>query len=153
MHNLPLFTKIRLFVPKRATKKTRECVKRNTLVGSKTQTLTKCQQEKQKKISRALEIRRLEQKAEFCTKLKKKMSPRRAKSVKLEFFFDVSSQWTYLAFSRIRSLARDSGASLIYRPFLVGGVFNEINKSVYERRKKHGSCEGKVLRKGVCTRF
>jgi 2-hydroxychromene-2-carboxylate isomerase len=53
----------------------------------------------------------------------------------LEFFFDCSSPWTYLAFHRIEDLARESGAELVWRPFLVGGVFNSVNPSVYEARK------------------
>lgn len=52
----------------------------------------------------------------------------------LEFFFDVSSPWTYLAFSRIEALAERTGATLIWRPILVGGVFNSVNRDVYENR-------------------
>ncbi|HYC55976.1 MAG TPA: 2-hydroxychromene-2-carboxylate isomerase [Candidatus Binatia bacterium] len=54
---------------------------------------------------------------------------------KLEFFYDCSSPWTYLAFTRIEEVAAASGAELIWRPFLVGGVFNTVNDSVYEQRK------------------
>ncbi len=53
---------------------------------------------------------------------------------RLEFFFDCSSPWTYLAFHRIEELATEGGADLIWRPFLVGGVFNTINPSVYQQR-------------------
>jgi 2-hydroxychromene-2-carboxylate isomerase len=53
----------------------------------------------------------------------------------LEFFFDCSSPWTYLAFHAIEDVARDTGAELVWRPFLVGGVFNSVNPSVYEARK------------------
>jgi 2-hydroxychromene-2-carboxylate isomerase len=54
---------------------------------------------------------------------------------KLEFFFDCSSPWTYLAFSKIEDLARRHSAELVWKPFLVGGVFNTVNPSVYENRK------------------
>ncbi|MGH7949018.1 MAG: 2-hydroxychromene-2-carboxylate isomerase [Candidatus Binataceae bacterium] len=54
----------------------------------------------------------------------------------LEFFYDCSSPWTYLAFTRIEEVAGSNGADLIWRPFLVGGVFNTVNPSVYEERKK-----------------
>lgn len=54
---------------------------------------------------------------------------------KLEFFFDVSSPWTYFAFDRIEDLAKETGAELIWKPFLVGGVFNKVNPSVYQRRE------------------
>ncbi|HKK18892.1 MAG TPA: 2-hydroxychromene-2-carboxylate isomerase [Opitutales bacterium] len=53
----------------------------------------------------------------------------------LEFFFDVSSPWTYLAFERIEGVAQRTGAELIWKPFLVGGVFNKVNPSVYQRRE------------------
>ncbi|HXZ00747.1 MAG TPA: 2-hydroxychromene-2-carboxylate isomerase [Stellaceae bacterium] len=52
----------------------------------------------------------------------------------IEFFFDCSSPWTYLAFTRIEPLAAEAGARLVWRPFLVGGVFNTINPSVYASR-------------------
>lgn len=53
---------------------------------------------------------------------------------RLEFFFDCSSPWTYLAFHRIQPLAEETGAELLWRPILVGGVFNAVNQSVYEQR-------------------
>ncbi|HTY56773.1 MAG TPA: 2-hydroxychromene-2-carboxylate isomerase [Candidatus Binataceae bacterium] len=53
---------------------------------------------------------------------------------KLEFFYDCSSPWTYLAFSRIEEVARRGSADLIWKPILVGGVFNTVNPSVYESR-------------------
>jgi 2-hydroxychromene-2-carboxylate isomerase len=54
----------------------------------------------------------------------------------LEFFFDCSSPWTYLAFDRIEALAAETGATLVWKPILVGGVFNAVNPSVYESRAK-----------------
>jgi len=53
---------------------------------------------------------------------------------KLEFFFDCSSPWTYLAFTRIHDVIARAGAEVIWRPILVGGVFNAVNKDVYDRR-------------------
>jgi len=55
---------------------------------------------------------------------------------KLEFFYDCSSPWTYLAFTKIEDLARRYDAALIWRPILVGGLFNTVNPSVYESRAK-----------------
>jgi len=52
----------------------------------------------------------------------------------LEFFYDCGSPWTYLAFHRIEDLAAEAGAELVWRPILVGGVFNAVNDSVYEQR-------------------
>jgi 2-hydroxychromene-2-carboxylate isomerase len=54
---------------------------------------------------------------------------------RLEFFFDCSSPWTYLAFHKIEEVAAGAGAELVWRPILVGGVFNSVNPSVYEQRR------------------
>ena len=53
---------------------------------------------------------------------------------KLEFFFDCSSPWTYLAFKEIENLCSRFNLQLVWRPILVGGIFNTINPSVYESR-------------------
>jgi 2-hydroxychromene-2-carboxylate isomerase len=53
---------------------------------------------------------------------------------RLEFFFDCSSPWTYLAFHRIEEVAREASAELVWRPILVGGVFNAVNPTVYAQR-------------------
>jgi 2-hydroxychromene-2-carboxylate isomerase len=52
----------------------------------------------------------------------------------LEFFFDCSSPWTYLAFHRIEEVARAGNAKLIWKPILVGGVFNAVNPGIYDAR-------------------
>ncbi len=52
----------------------------------------------------------------------------------LEFFFDCSSPWTYLAFSRVEGVVARAGAEITWKPILVGGVFNAVNASVYEQR-------------------
>ena len=53
---------------------------------------------------------------------------------KLEFFFDCSSPWTYLAFKEIENLSSRLNLELVWKPILVGGIFNTINPSVYESR-------------------
>ena len=53
---------------------------------------------------------------------------------RLEFFFDLSSPWTRLAFHNIQPILAETGASVTWRPFLVGGVFNAVNPSVYAGR-------------------
>jgi len=58
-----------------------------------------------------------------------------ATMAKLELFFDISSPWTYLAFHRTESLAAEVGADLVWKPFLVGGVFISVTPSVYQRRE------------------
>jgi 2-hydroxychromene-2-carboxylate isomerase len=57
----------------------------------------------------------------------------------LEFFFDLSSPWTRLAFHNIQPIVRETGASVVWRPFLVGGVFNAVNDSVYAGRENADS--------------
>ena len=54
--------------------------------------------------------------------------------VHVEFFYDLSSPWTYLAFNNIQPLLAETGAEVTWRPFLVGGVFNAVNPSVYQAR-------------------
>ena len=56
------------------------------------------------------------------------------KKGKLEFYFDCSSPWTYLAFKEIENLCSRLNLELIWKPILVGGIFNTINPSVYESR-------------------
>jgi 2-hydroxychromene-2-carboxylate isomerase len=41
----------------------------------------------------------------------------------VEFFFDFGSPTTYLAHTQLPRIARESGARLVYRPMLLGGVF------------------------------
>jgi 2-hydroxychromene-2-carboxylate isomerase len=53
----------------------------------------------------------------------------------IEFFFDCSSPWTYLAFTNIQPMAAEFGAEIVWRPILVGGIFNTINPSVYQSRE------------------
>lgn len=53
---------------------------------------------------------------------------------RLEFFFDCSSPWTYLAFTRVHDVAARTKTEIVWKPILVGGVFNAVNQDVYERR-------------------
>ena len=54
----------------------------------------------------------------------------------IEFFFDCSSPWTYLAFHNIQPLADELKEPIQWRPVLVGGIFNAVNPSVYAQRDK-----------------
>ncbi len=56
-------------------------------------------------------------------------------SRKLEYFFDCSSPWTYLSFRGILELRKNKEFEIIWKPILVGGIFNSTNPSVYESRK------------------
>jgi len=41
----------------------------------------------------------------------------------IDFFFDIGSPYSYLAFHRLPAMAADVGAQVRYRPFLLGAVF------------------------------
>ena len=68
---------------------------------------------------------------------------------KLEFFYDCSSPWTYLAFSQIEKVAQRHNADLIWRPILVGGVFNAVNPSVYEQRANPVKIKARYMKKDL----
>jgi 2-hydroxychromene-2-carboxylate isomerase len=52
----------------------------------------------------------------------------------VECFFDVSSPWTYFAYVSLLRIQDEIGVTIQWRPFLVGGVFNAVNPSVYNSR-------------------
>ena len=54
---------------------------------------------------------------------------------KIEYYLDCSSPWTYLSFRGILDLQRKKDFEIVWKPILVGGIFNSINPSVYESRK------------------
>ncbi len=54
---------------------------------------------------------------------------------RIEFFYDLSSPWTYLAFTNLTGVMERTGACTLLRPVLVGGVFNAVNQSVYAARE------------------
>jgi len=51
----------------------------------------------------------------------------------VEFYFDVGSPAAYLAWTQLPRIAREAGAEIEYRPFLLGGVFQATgNRSPME---------------------
>jgi 2-hydroxychromene-2-carboxylate isomerase len=56
-------------------------------------------------------------------------------TVRVEFFYDLSSPWTYLAFTNLWPMLERTGEQAVLRPILVGGVFNAVNQSVYAARE------------------
>ena len=56
-------------------------------------------------------------------------------SARVEFFFDLSSPWTYLAFTNLWPVLERAGEQAVLRPILVGGVFNAVNQGVYAARE------------------
>lgn len=57
-------------------------------------------------------------------------------AARVEFFFDLSSPWTCLAFHNLPGMLERTGATAVYRPILVGGVFNAVNPAVYAAREQ-----------------
>jgi 2-hydroxychromene-2-carboxylate isomerase len=53
---------------------------------------------------------------------------------RLDFYFDCSSPWTYLAFHAVQPLVAELRAEIAWKPILVGGVFNTVNRTVYDNR-------------------
>ena len=66
----------------------------------------------------------------------------------IEFFFDCSSPWTYLAFHNIQPLAKEFGAAISWRPILVGGIFNTVNPERLRPAREAGAAEGALHEKG-----
>ena len=58
---------------------------------------------------------------------------------RVEFFFDLSSPWTYLGFLNMQRLAARRAVDVRWRPILVGGVFNAVNPTVYAARENADS--------------
>ncbi|MBK8375349.1 MAG: 2-hydroxychromene-2-carboxylate isomerase [Sphingorhabdus sp.] len=55
---------------------------------------------------------------------------------RVEFFFDLSSPWTFLAFTNLWPMLERTGQTAVLRPVLVGGVFNAVNPGVYAAREQ-----------------
>ncbi len=57
-------------------------------------------------------------------------------TARVEFFFDLSSPWTCLAFHNLPGVLERTGVTAVYQPILVGGVFNAVNPAVYAAREQ-----------------
>ena len=68
---------------------------------------------------------------------------------RIEFFFDCSSPWTYLAFEQALRLFPPTVAELVWKPILVGGVFNTVNPSVYAAREQPVPAKAAYARKDL----
>ncbi len=67
----------------------------------------------------------------------------------IEFFFDCSSPWTWLAFHNIQPMIAELQVPVQWKPVLVGGIFNAVNPSVYEFREKGVPAKQAYLRKDL----
>jgi 2-hydroxychromene-2-carboxylate isomerase len=72
----------------------------------------------------------------------------------IEFFFDCSSPWSYLAFRNIQPLAKRDHIDIVWRPVLVGGIFNAVNQRMYASREDMNSPRNRYALKDVqdCAR-
>ena len=68
---------------------------------------------------------------------------------RLDFYFDCSSPWTYLAFHAVQPMAAELGAEIDWKPILVGGVFNTVNQTVYESRSKPNPLKASYMLKDL----
>ena len=48
----------------------------------------------------------------------------------IEIFWDVASPYTYLAITQLPAIAERTGAELVFRPFLLGGVFKATGNNM-----------------------
>lgn len=74
---------------------------------------------------------------------------------RVECFFDCSSPWTYLAFEYLQTRMAGLDVEIVWRPILVGGIFNTINPSVYQSRETPVPPKAAYMRKDLAdwTRF
>lgn len=72
----------------------------------------------------------------------------------IEFFFDCSSPWSYLAFRNIQAAAKKQNVEIAWRPVLVGGIFNAVNQRMYAGREDMDSPRNRYLLKDLqdCAR-
>lgn len=72
----------------------------------------------------------------------------------IEFFFDCSSPWTYLAFRGVQPMASSINTPIVWRPVLVGGIFNTVNKGIYTAREDMNSPKNRYVLKDLqdCAR-
>jgi 2-hydroxychromene-2-carboxylate isomerase len=67
----------------------------------------------------------------------------------IEFFFDCSSPWTWLAFHNLRKMSAELAVPVQWKPVLVGGIFNAVNPSVYEFRENGVPAKQAYLKKDL----
>jgi 2-hydroxychromene-2-carboxylate isomerase len=70
-------------------------------------------------------------------------------SHRIECFFDCSSPWTYLAFEYLQTRMAGLDVELVWRPILVGGIFNTVNPSVYQSRETPVPLKAAYMRKDL----
>ena len=67
----------------------------------------------------------------------------------IELFFDLTSPWTWLAVHNLVPMARRHEAEIVWRPILVGGLFNTVNPSVYAARENPVPVKARYMAKDL----
>ncbi len=70
-------------------------------------------------------------------------------SHRLEFFFDCSSPWTWLAFETVQRTLAELDVVIEWKPILVGGIFNTVNPSVYASREQPVPAKAAYMKKDL----
>jgi 2-hydroxychromene-2-carboxylate isomerase len=68
---------------------------------------------------------------------------------RVEFFYDLSSPWTFMAFNAIGPVLAETGTGMTLRPMLVGGVFNAVNPGLYATRSNSDTPKARATAKWV----
>ena len=53
----------------------------------------------------------------------------------VDFFFDYSCPWTYLAYTRFKETATRTGARIVWRPILLDDLFEQVNPALKADRR------------------
>ncbi|QJC57097.1 2-hydroxychromene-2-carboxylate isomerase [Polaromonas vacuolata] len=67
----------------------------------------------------------------------------------IEFYFDCSSPWTFIAFKNLQPMAEELGVQVEWKPVLVGGIFNTVNPGAYAAREDMNSAKNRYILKDV----
>jgi 2-hydroxychromene-2-carboxylate isomerase len=68
---------------------------------------------------------------------------------RVDFFFDCSSPWTYLAFEYAQRRLAGLDVEITWKPILVGGIFNTVNPSVYATRETPVPAKAAYMKKDL----
>jgi 2-hydroxychromene-2-carboxylate isomerase len=71
---------------------------------------------------------------------------------RVEIFFDIASPYSYLASTQMEGLARRTGATIEWRPFLLGGLFAAIGNQAPAMLKPRAAYMGRDLQRWA-TRY
>src|SRR5690606_20973081 len=72
-----------------------------------------------------------------------------AMTPRVEFFFDCSSPWTWLAFHNMQVLAAEMAVAVDFRPVLLGAIFNAVNPDVYAFRETGAAAKKRYIEKDL----